>query len=152
MFSVEVQEVSSHQKGRPLSVLVDSGAEAHVCPKWFGQQEPIQAPRNTIKLRGAGGHELKFYGTRQISFRTFDQQKITLTFLVADVQRPKLSVGKLLQRGYRVRFHDEETAFIENRNGMQLMMTRDKNSYVLRVRTFCATGAESRVTEAVLPG
>ena len=33
LFSVEVQEVSSHQTGRPLGVLVDSGAEAHVCPR-----------------------------------------------------------------------------------------------------------------------
>ena len=77
---------------------------------------------------------MKLYGTRQVSFRTFDQQKITITFLVADVQRPILSVGKLLQRGYRVRFQDEETAFIENKDGLRLMMTRDKNSYVLRVR------------------
>ena len=49
-------------------VMIDSGASANVCPKWFGHSELKQSDGATC-LRGANGKPLQEYGKRQIWLR-----------------------------------------------------------------------------------
>ena len=55
-------------------VMVDSGAPANVCPKWFGNSKLEQSDDATC-LRGANGKPLHEYGKRQIWLNIFGQTK-----------------------------------------------------------------------------
>ena len=76
-----------------MHVLVDKGADEHVCSppdvEWIAM-EPIMNPH----LASASGKKLKHNGEQSVPMKLPDGRKIWITFQVCEVNGPIMSVGK----------------------------------------------------------
>ena len=86
----------------PARILVDSGADEHVCP-WDYAGGAVTGPALGGKLFDAQGGEIERGGTRRVYLRLGPEEKLVMVdFKVASVNCPILSLGKLLRQGYHV--------------------------------------------------
>ena len=97
----EINDVNLSQDGcverEDGLVMIDSGASAKVCPKWFGNYKLEQSDGATC-LRSANGKPLQKYGKRQIWLRICRQTK-RYDFHVVNVTKPILSGSCLCEQG-----------------------------------------------------
>ena len=49
-----------------LDMLVDSGAEENVCPKWWGESFGLDSSGRTLNLRSASGSRIAHWGEREV--------------------------------------------------------------------------------------
>ena len=119
-------------------ILVDSGADEHVCPRTFGDQG-VDTP-STVRMQDVAGREIRNYGKRQVKFTIGQGEVASACFQVADVRKVVLSVGKLNRAGsHRVVF-DTKGSYIEHlRTGKQHPLEQHGNTYYLR-SSVCAVG------------
>ena len=52
--------------GEKISVVVDSGAEENVCPKWWGEQVGMSEPRAWLNFSGANGAKITHFGKSSV--------------------------------------------------------------------------------------
>eukprot|EP00971_Amphidinium_carterae_P283534 5628644-Amphidinium_carterae.1 len=133
IFSVNTQQtVEVEALETNCEILIDSGPEIHVCPPWFRQDVPI-TPAPSLVIRSAGGHQLEHLGERQVDLRTTSGAKLRITFQVATVRRPILSVKRLTEKGYEVHFaHDGGSCIVSPRKG-KLALAQKGGMYMLAV-------------------
>ena len=89
--------------------MIDSGASAKVCPKWFAQSVLEKSDRS-VQLRGADGRALQDYGKRHIWLRIGSRLR-QCDF--HEVAKPILSVSYLVMK--RNRNTPRETTLLEER-------------------------------------
>ena len=79
-----------------FTLLVDSGAFAHVCPVSFATNCPIRPPTRQLNVRTASGQKIKHLGTRRVTFRDAEGGTFDIDFVVCcGIQRVIVSVGAL---------------------------------------------------------
>ena len=85
--------------GRDARILVDSGADEHVCPKSFGSAPPLGRAKGG-PLYDAQGHMIEAHGTSTVCMRLSPEgQTVGAGFRVTNVNTPVLSTGKLVKQG-----------------------------------------------------
>ena len=116
-----------------MDILVDSGAEIHVCPPSFGDGSPLAPASGNMVIRSAGGHQLEYFGQRRVHMETGNGEKVQVDFHVAAVKRPILSVGLLISKGFGVVF-GTGGAYIEKAAGGRLPLEARRGTFALPVR------------------
>ena len=97
-FWVFVVSVSS---GRNARILVDSGADEHVCPTDFASAAPLGLAKGGM-LYYVQEHMIEAHGTRTVCIRLGPEgQSVGAEFRVMNGRTPILSMGKLVKQGYR---------------------------------------------------
>jgi hypothetical protein len=99
----------------------------------------MEKPEGGIKrLRAANGAEMKHYGQKCIKFKvpgkTVDKPK-SIRFQVTDVQKPLVSVARIVELGHVVTFgpKDEDNVILNPKTGEKMQMRRLKGGYVMDV-------------------
>ena len=93
-------------------------------PKQFGINSS-----NSIKLEGAGGHNLNHYGERIVK-GSVDGTKVSIRFQVADVDEPILSVPVLTKSGFKT-FFGQDNAYIRAPCGAKTKLLYYRGLYYL---------------------
>ena len=97
-----LREVRAARAARPgrEGLLIDSGAEQHVCPPGFHAEFPVvQGKREIVSI---SGKPLQFYGQRSVQTAISDGSSVmpvSVDFCVSDVTAPVLSLGKMVEEG-----------------------------------------------------
>jgi hypothetical protein len=52
--------------GSETEIVVDSGAEENVCPRWWGSSFGLEKADKQLHLRSAGGNKIEHYGQRTV--------------------------------------------------------------------------------------
>ena len=91
------------------SLVVDSGAYVHVCPKSYATHVTLQALPTCwrgLDLRSACGKMLKAWKMREVVYNAIDLHGEVLTvkipFVVCEVRRPLLSMAMLEDKGFHL--------------------------------------------------
>eukprot|EP00971_Amphidinium_carterae_P161436 3201019-Amphidinium_carterae.1 len=114
-------------------VLGDSGSEEHCCPPSFGEEFGME-PCTSV-LRDIQGNRIKVYGLRLIPLVTTEGQKMIIPFVVCDVARPVISLGKLRRKGYNISMGDK--TYIEHPNGDKIDLVLKKNTWYVKATVQC---------------
>ena len=101
-FSVQLEFVacSAGTPGERLLILGDSVSDEHLCPVDFAAHvrgEPLAHP---VKIRDVSGKTLSVYGNRRVPVLLDGVADCVIPFVVADVTRPVVSLGKLATQDY----------------------------------------------------
>ena len=73
-------------------------------------------PGRQMIVRSAGGLVLRHYGRKVVTL-SVEPMQVVITFEVADVRRPLLSVKKMTKHGHNVIFTDEEACLVRLLDG-----------------------------------
>ena len=121
------------QKGgaQRILLLIGSGAVDHVMPADELDMEPTPglASQSGVKYTAADGGEIPNLGEHHLLLR-FGESNVKATFQVADVTRPILSVGRLVEAGHTVRFYPGG-GVITNKGGREIHFKQRRGVYVL---------------------
>ena len=77
-------------------IMVDTCAELSVAPRSFADHVQLSSSQNDLELRGADGRTINIFGTRTVELVTMGFS-FPACFVIADVERPWLSLRSLLQ-------------------------------------------------------
>ena len=95
---------SASPNGNEADLLIDTGSDAHCCPKQFMHWLPLINPHEKMHLRNASGATIASYGTRACPLYLTDTQMfhhlVLIRFCVCDVQGPILSEDALELTGF----------------------------------------------------
>ena len=92
----------STSKGRKARILVDSGADEHVCPTDFASATLLE-PNKGGTFNDAQGHMIEAHGTRAVCMRLgLEGQSVGAEFRVTSVKSPILSMERLGQTRLQV--------------------------------------------------
>ena len=113
---------------------VDSGAADHVMP--LGWIAWIIVVASLGSLRGlhyvsASGNRLPNMGEQKVRFLTKDGVWATLLFQIAGINKPLVSVSKLIDEGWRVVFDDEGSYLLHKITKKKIMMDRTRGVFTI---------------------
>ena len=114
-------------------IMIDSGAATHVCPPWFAQDSPLytlqqgQGP----SLRTATDEEINIYGYKWVLMSN-NNKKIVVPFYVCVVKQPIMSVTRLTEQGFDIRFKNTPT--MSHSRGFQSNLVRRAELFYLPVK------------------
>ena len=119
--------------GRVVRAVVDSGAEDTVAPPKVlpGPVTPSAMSRAGLAYRSASGAPIENFGQQTVAFRDDQQRRCGMHFQVADVDRPLISVARLVDAGNRVVFEPSGGSITHVATGRCVRLTRDGNVYAL---------------------
>ena len=123
-------------------VLIDSGADEHVCPVDFMTSVPLHKSTGGI-MHDAQGNCIPEQGTRDVFLRLARGRIAKVTFRVANVKNPILSLGRLIREGFD--FALRGGSCIMSRGGEGIALEIHRNSTWLRAEAF-ATAAEAKAS------
>ena len=127
------EERSKGGKFRIL-MLVDSGASDHVVPaNEIPGIETVagEASKKQVHYVAADGGRIPNLGEQHLQLIMADNKRVRVTFQVADVTRPILSVSRLSEAGHKVSFSKEGGTITHGVSGAVIPFTRFKGVYVL---------------------
>ena len=115
-------------------VLVDSGSMIHVCPRDSFEGEQVTRAPNMANYN-ASGDPVTHYGRRTVDLQSRSGSTIHITFEVADVARPIISVNQLLLRGVDAHFgHDGGKGYIgQPAGGGRQVLDSDGSAHFLHL-------------------
>ena len=120
------------------SLVVDSGAYVHVCPKSYATHatlQPLPERRRGLDLRSASGKMLKVWGLREVAYNALDLHgkvfTVKIPFVVCAVRRPLLSLAMLEDKGFHMTVHDGCRKL--GGHGREMNLRRQGNSYFVDV-------------------
>ena len=134
-------------------ITVDSGAEESVWPvTWMPEQRMEKPDGGTKKFRAANGAIMHHYGQKNVKFRVpgaNDDRTKSIKFQVTDVQKPLVSVARIVELGHIVKFGPkaEDNVIVNTRTGDVMQMRQLRGGYVMDVE-FLLKGAERVVAVA----
>ena len=134
---MEINNVNGETRGKPRKgkVTVDSGAEDSVWPAPHVCWNKVAASEDSAKGIGfvaANGEKMYNYGTTQVAFKKDGKVK-TMNFSVTDCKKPLASVSKIVDRGNRVVFDDDESYILNKKTGEKILLERERGTYVMVV-------------------
>ena len=121
---------------KKLEVLVDSGAAASVMPQRYVEDREVtkgEAAKRGVHDVAADGGRIPNLGEVRVNLLTKEREKASVTFQVADVHKPILSVGALTAQGHRVGFTKEGGTITMARSGKRIAFQRRDGVYKLEV-------------------
>ena len=126
----DTQQVSTMKGHKTAQIMIDSGAATHVCPPWFADNYPIHklAPGQGPQLRTVTSKEIQLHGVRWV-YMQCQGQPIVIPFYVCDVHDPILSVTRLAEQGFDIRFNDVPT--MTHNKGFNVQLVQRNNLYYL---------------------
>ena len=113
-----------------MHIMIDSGAATHVCPLWFADNYPvykIDQPQSP-NLRTVTNKTIQCYGVRWVYMQSRGQP-IVIPFYVCDIHDPILSVTRLAEQGFDIRFNDTPT--MRHDKGFNVPLVQQHNLYYL---------------------
>ena len=120
-----------------LKALVDSGAGECVCgPAHFGAFQALTDPSRPnagVENVCADGGRIHNVGEKSVKSLSDDGVKLNVTFQVAAVDRPLISVAKLTAAGHRVRFEPDHATIVNIASGRKTHVEKKNGVYVLRM-------------------
>ena len=132
---INVVGVSGEKKKRKGKVTVDSGAEASVWPAssvaWDNVFE-TEDSRKGIGFVAANGTRMENYGGTRVKFEKDGKTKM-MNFQVTDCKKPLASVAKIIERGNRVVFDEEESYILNKLTGEKIKLERERGTFVMVV-------------------
>ena len=134
---------------KKLEVLVDSGAAASVMPQRYVDDRVItkgEAAKKGVHYVAADGGRIPNLGEVRVNLLTKEKEKASVTFQVADVHKPILSVSALTAHGHRVSFTKEGGVITLARTGRRIAFQRKDGVY--KLETLMAPG-KRRAPETV---
>ena len=87
--------------------------------------------RAGLSYRSASGEPIKNLGQTMVQFRDGSQRKCAMPFQLAEVDRPLLSVARLVDAGNRVTFGPTGGFIVNVATGRRVQLARDGNVYTL---------------------
>ena len=114
-------------------VMLDSGAELHVCPKEWCMSCARNNEDPEKELRLADGASIAAHGRRTVRLELLDTPgfQCDSTFVACDVAIPIWSVGQLAREGHQRRFED---AVFWARGGVAIKMHQYGSLFYVRVK------------------
>ena len=124
--SNNTQQVSTMKGHKTAQIMIDSGAATHVCPPWFADNYPIHklAPEQGPQLRTVTNKEIQLHGVRWV-YMQCQGQRIVIPFYVCDVHDTILSVTRLAEQGFDIRFNDVPT--MTHNKGFNVQLVQRNN-------------------------
>ena len=134
--STQANAATSIRDDNHATIMIDSGAATHVCPKWFANNYPLHplAPGQGPQLRTATNKPIQLYGVRWVYMQA-QGQPIVIPFYVCDVRDPILSVTRLAEQGFDIRFNDNPT--MTHNKGFNVRLLQRSNLYYLQATIKC---------------
>ena len=118
-----------------LKSVIDSGAARSVCPIKHGDQFGlVSTPQSRAGkgFRTATNTRVPILGNRQVLGMNSDNQKVGMTYAVANVAVALDSVSQICDTGAKVVF-TKSGGFIEEPNGKKVNFRREHDTYVREV-------------------
>ena len=115
---------------------VDSGAADHVMPMgWlptllFAIVQSLGS-RSGLHYVAADGTRIPNLGQQLVKFMTLDGKWVELTFQIAGINKPLVSVSKLTEQGYKVVFDDDESYIYHKKSKQVIRMRKERGVYVV---------------------
>ena len=109
-------------------LLVDSGAGLHACPLWHAPNTPVE-PSPGVPARTATGQAVRHHGTKKVTYNLPDGSQMGIRYECMDVNKPVVSVGRLVNAGYKVIFDVNGSAVWKD--GKKLNLVQDKDVFYL---------------------
>ena len=98
------------------TLLVDSGADDHICDSDFAKGSPLKK-RVRLTLRGVQSNPSCHHGARHVNLRVRTQkQRAIMDFQSADISDNILSLGKLLRNGFVFSFKGENESIMHHQS------------------------------------
>ena len=118
-------------------LMVDSGAEPHVCPPWFSTETTLHElhQSETPNWRTATDDAIKVYGYKWVCMINNKNQAIVIPFYVCDVAQPILSATRLAEQGFEITLIEQPT--IKHTHGFESesALKQQHGLYYLSVKT-----------------
>ena len=113
-----------------MHIMIDSGAATHVCPLWFADNYPVYKidQAQSPNLRTVTNKTIQCYGVRWVYMQSRGQP-IVIPFYVCDIHDPILSVTRLAEQGFDIRFNGTPT--IRHDKGFNVPLVQQHNLYYL---------------------
>ena len=113
---------------------VDSGAADHVMP--IGWLIMFMVMKSIGQIRGlcyvaANGSRIPNAGEQHVRFMTLDGTWTELVFQLAGINKPLISVSKLIEAGYRVVFDEENSYIMHKKTRKIIKMTKERGVFVI---------------------
>ena len=112
----------------------DSGAADHVMPTswltWIVLTTSLGALRGLHDVSASGGR-LANLGERKVNFLTGHGTRASIVFQVAGINKPLLSVSKLISDGWRVVFDEEESFMVHKAIQKYIKIKRERGVFVI---------------------
>ena len=113
---------------------IDSGAADHVMPLGWLAWIVMVASAGSLRCLhyvAASGTRIPNLGQQVVTFLTESGTWATWTFQVAAVNKPLVSVSKLVDDGYRVVFDDEASYCWHKKSGRRIAIKRERGVFVV---------------------
>ena len=104
--------------------------------------------RAGLSYRSANGDPIRNLGQTTVQFENGNHRKCVMPFQLAEVERPLISVARLVDAGHRVYFGPTGGFIAHIATGRRLPLTRDGNAYTLEMLLPRAEGVEEERKEA----
>ena len=139
---------------RSVRAVIDSGAEDTVAPPGVlpGEVAPSKMSRAGSCYRAANGAAIKNLGQMVTRFTTKEGTSCGMPFQIAEVERPLVSVARLVDAGNRVEFDRDGGRIINAVSGKVVRLRRDGNIFALEMFVAAKPEEEGRGKEAGVPG
>ena len=126
------EESGPDDRWRRIAAVVDSGAAENVLPPKecpHVRLEPTQRSRAGVGFRGAGGDRSHNHGQKTFKVRLRDGTTAKCTWQVADVKRPLMSVGNMIEVGNQV--HLDGNPRVVRPNGQSIPLRKAGNVFLI---------------------
>ena len=123
------------RRTRKGKVTIDSGAEVSIWPAThvsWDNVKPTEESEKGIGFVAANGSRMENYGGTQVVFEKNGKVK-AMNFDVTDCKKPLASVAKIVDKGNKVVFDEEESYILNKKTGEKIILERERGTFVMVV-------------------
>lgn len=126
-------EVAMQINGERDSWCLDSGASSHMCADKLKFNSLKSPGAKVLHLANSNSTEIKGSGIVKLRTNTGFTAKLEDTLYVPDLRSNLLSVAKITDHGFEIKFNKKEAVIMNNKTGEKLMVAkRNKNLYYVQ--------------------
>ena len=141
----------NNPRGPAGTLLVDSGADDHICHPDFAKEFPLKKSAG-VTLRDVQGNPLSHYGTRHFNLSVGTRrQRTNIDFQIADISDNIISLEKLLRNGFVFNFRGENDSIMYHHRDRTTTVPLFLHKNSLRIRTNPSVHHVSPVMEDDMP-
>ena len=137
-----------------IAITVDSGAAESVIPTKMLPQIPMQPPTTStkdIKYVVANGQVVHNEGQKKIHMRVNGGPINSMNFQCTNVRKPLASVSRIVAKGNRVVFDNDESYIENKRTGKKVKLELEGGTYVMNVELLDMTGQDPNESGFIRP-
>ena len=113
---------------------VDSGAADHVMPAgwlWFLRVRPSAGSKSGLHYVAANNARLPNQGQSRLKFMSAEGTVASILFQIAAINKPLVSVSKLIDEGYEVIFTLAESYILHRETGKRILLKRERGVFII---------------------